>query len=70
MNGETSTSPDPGVETRDVHQQRYVHPDDVTLGHAAERIALPIHRKLCHTSFTSETAQVQLGFPCCINHLQ
>ena len=28
---------------------RYVHLDDATLSQAAERVALSIHRKLCHT---------------------
>ena len=30
---------------------RYVHLDDATLSEAAERAALAIHRKLCHTDY-------------------
>ncbi len=31
---------------------RYVHLDDATLSAVVERVALAIHRKLCHTDFS------------------
>ena len=36
---------------------RYVHLDDATLSQAAERVAMGIRRKLCHTSPSNGTGQ-------------